>query len=44
MSKQIRLRRGTTAETEVFTGAEGELTYDSDLKGCDSRWINEGWT
>jgi hypothetical protein len=29
MTKQVQLRRGTTAEHEVFTGAEGELTIDT---------------
>lgn len=28
----LRLRRGTTEEFEAFIGAEGELTYDKDLK------------
>ena len=32
MSKQIRLRRGTTAEQAAFTGAEAELTYDEELR------------
>ncbi len=30
MTKQVQLRRGTTAEHEVFTGAEGELTINTD--------------
>jgi len=30
MSKQLRLRRGTTAEHSEFTGAEGEITVDTD--------------
>jgi len=29
MTKQVQLRRGTTAEHQVFTGAEGELTIDT---------------
>lgn len=29
MAKQIQLRRGTTAENNAFTGALGELTYDT---------------
>ncbi|MCI0744041.1 MAG: hypothetical protein L0Y58_01425 [Verrucomicrobia subdivision 3 bacterium] len=29
MSKQIRLRRGTTAQHATFTGAEGEVTFDT---------------
>lgn len=27
---QLQLRRGTTAENDAFTGAQGELTYDSE--------------
>lgn len=30
MSKQWQLRRGTTAENDEFTGAQGELTMDTD--------------
>lgn len=30
MSDQLQLRRGTTAETQAFTGAEGEATIDTD--------------
>lgn len=30
MSKQWQIRRGTTAENDVFTGAVGELTMDTD--------------
>ena len=30
MSKQWQIRRGTTAENDSFTGAEGELTMDTD--------------
>lgn len=26
--KQVQLRRGTTAENDAFTGADGEVTYD----------------
>ena len=29
MSKRVQLRRGTTAETNTFTGAEGEVTVDT---------------
>lgn len=29
MSKRIQLRRGTTAETSTFTGANGEVTVDT---------------
>lgn len=32
MSKQFQLRRGTTEDNESFTGAEGELTLDTDTK------------
>lgn len=32
MSKRIQLRRGTTAETNAFTGAVGEVTVDTDKK------------
>jgi len=28
-TKRVQLRRGTTAEHAVFTGAEGELTIDT---------------
>jgi hypothetical protein len=31
MTKQVQLRRGTTAEHSVFTGALAELTIDTDL-------------
>lgn len=30
MSEQWQIRRGTTAENEGFTGAQGELTMDTD--------------
>ncbi|CAM0010507.1 tail protein [Vibrio phage K436] len=30
MSKQVKLRRGTTAEMGAFTGAQGELCYDEE--------------
>lgn len=33
MSKQWQIRRGTTAQNDSFTGAEGELTMDTTLKG-----------
>lgn len=29
---QVQRRRGTTAQNAAFTGAEGEFTYDSELK------------
>ncbi len=32
MSRQIQLRRGTTAQHENFTGAIGEVTFDTDKK------------
>lgn len=32
MSKRIQLRRGTTAETSTFTGANGEVTVDTTKK------------
>lgn len=33
MSDQLQIRRGTTAQNNAFTGAQGELTMDTDLKG-----------
>jgi hypothetical protein len=30
MSKQVQFRRGTYIESEAFTGAEGEITVDTD--------------
>ena len=32
MAKRLQLRRGTAAENNVFTGANGELTYDTEKK------------
>ena len=32
MAIQIQLRQGTTTEHNTFTGAQGELTYDTTLK------------
>lgn len=32
MSVQVKTRRGTTAEHSSFTGAEGEITVDTDKK------------
>ena len=32
MAKQLQLRRGTTTEHNTFTGAQGELTYDTTRK------------
>ena len=32
MSKRIQLRRGTTAQTNAFTGAVGEVTVDTNKK------------
>src|SRR3954470_6009686 len=32
MSKQVRLRRGTTLQHTTFTGADGEVTFDTTRK------------
>jgi hypothetical protein len=32
MPKQVQLRRGTTAQTALFRGAQGEVTVDTDRK------------
>ena len=32
MARQVQLRRGTTAENNNFTGAAGELTFDTSTK------------
>ena len=32
MATQVQLRRGTTAENDAFTGAQGELTFDTNNK------------
>ena len=32
MGKQVRLRRGTTAQHATFTGADGEVTFDTTRK------------
>ena len=32
MPKQVRIRRGTTAQHATFTGADGEVTFDSTKK------------
>ena len=32
MAKRVQLRRGTTAQTNAFTGAVGEVTVDTDKK------------
>ena len=32
MAKRVQLRRGTTAQTNAFTGADGEVTVDTDKK------------
>ena len=34
MSTQVQFRRGTTAETAVFTGAVGEVTVDTSKNTC----------
>jgi hypothetical protein len=41
MTKQVQLRRGTTSEHAVFTGAEGELTIDTTL---DIAIVHDGVT
>jgi hypothetical protein len=41
MTKQVQLRRGTTAEHQVFTGAVGELTIDTTL---DVAVVHDGIT
>lgn len=33
MAIQLQLRRGTTAENDAFTGAVGEMSYDTDTNG-----------
>jgi hypothetical protein len=32
MSTQVQFRRGTTTQNNAFTGAAGEITYDTDAK------------
>lgn len=32
MAKQLQIRRGTTAENDLFTGTVAEVTYDTDRK------------
>ena len=32
MSSQVQFRRGTTTQNNAFTGAVGEITYDTDAK------------
>ena len=41
MAKQVQLRRGTTAQTNAFTGAVGEVTVDTDK---DTVVIHDGTT
>ena len=41
MTKQVQLRRGTTAEHQVFTGAVGELTIDTTV---DVAVVHDGVT
>jgi hypothetical protein len=41
MTKQVQLRRGTTSEHAIFTGAEGELTIDTTL---DIAVVHDGVT
>ena len=33
MAGRLQLRRGTTAQNDAFTGAVGEMTYDTQTKG-----------
>jgi hypothetical protein len=36
---QVQLRNGTAAQVDTFTGASGELTYDTDTGQVkSSRW------
>lgn len=32
MAKQVQLRRGTNTQHSAFTGAEGEVTYNTEKK------------
>ena len=32
MSSQVQFRRGTTTQNNAFTGAQGEITVDTDIK------------
>jgi len=32
MATQVQFRRGTTTQNNAFTGAVGELTYDTEVK------------
>ena len=32
MAKQVQIRRGSTAQHNTFTGAEAEVTFDTDKK------------
>lgn len=41
MAKQVQIIKGTTAQNEAFTGAEGALSYDSDKKNLH---IHDGAT
>ena len=41
MATQLQLRRGTTAENNSFTGAQGEVTMDTDTNGLR---IHDGTT
>lgn len=41
MATQLQIRRGTTTENNVFTGAAGELTMDTDTNGVR---IHDGTT
>ena len=41
MAKQVQIIKGTTAQNEAFTGAEGALSYDSQKKNLH---VHEGAT
>jgi hypothetical protein len=41
MTTELRLRRGTTAQTNAFTGAEGEITINTTTKGIH---VHDGTT
>lgn len=36
-NNQVQLRRGTTAENDAMTGADGEITFDTDLNRVRAR-------
>ena len=41
MATQVQFRRGTTAQTNAFTGAVGEITVDTDK---DTAVVHDGTT